>query len=104
MSTAVKRVLIVAAILTLAIAVQQRQRVVVKLSDPLGGHINDFDRWMIMIPQFVHDRVDYVDDLFPLPPFALILLSPLTLLSRPNAQFVWVCCNTLLYQELFGFH
>lgn len=93
MSPSTKRVLLVAALITLTIAVQQRQRVVLKMSDPLGGHINDFDRWMIMIPQFVHDRADYVDDLFPLPPFALIVLSPLTLLSRPDAQFVWVCCK-----------
>jgi hypothetical protein len=93
MSVWARRILIVAAIVTLAIAVQQRQRVVLKLTDPLGGHINDFDRWMMMVPEFVGGRADYVDDLFPMPPFALIVLWPLTALSRPNAQFVWVCCK-----------
>ena len=84
-------ILVVATLVTLGIAVQQRHRVALKLQDPLGGHINDFDRWMIMVPQFVHDRADYVDDLFPLPPLSLLFLAPLTVLSRPNAQFIWVC-------------
>ena len=86
-----KWVLVIAALVTLGIAVQQRHRVALKLQDPLGGHINDFDRWMIMIPQFIHQRADYVDDLFPMPPVSLFVLSPLTALSRQNAQFVWVC-------------
>jgi hypothetical protein len=64
---------------------------VLKLQDPLGGHINDFDRWMIMMPRFIHQRADYVDDLFPMPPVSLFVLSPLTALSRPDAQFLWVC-------------
>ena len=93
MSSWAKRVLVVAAILTLAIAAQQRHRVVLKLADPSGGHINDFDRWMIMIPQFLHDRADYLDDLFPMPPVGLILLAPLTVFSRPNAQFLWICAK-----------
>ncbi len=83
--------LVIAALVTLAVAVQQHYRVTLKLQDPRGGHINDFDRWMIMAPRFLHDRVDYVNDRFPTPPLSLMVLAPFTALSRPAAQFAWVC-------------
>ena len=67
-----KWLLLVAALVTLVIAVQERHRVVVKLQDPRGGHINDFDRWMIMTPGFLHDGANYVDDLLPTPPVSLL--------------------------------
>ena len=82
--------LVVATLVTLGVAIQQHWRVTLKLQDPLGGHINDFDRWMIMAPRFLHDRVDYVDDQFPTPPLSLLVLAPFTALSRPVAQFAWV--------------
>ena len=81
----------IATLVTLGVAVQQHYRVTLKLQDPLGGHINDFDRWMIMAPRFLHDRVDYVDDQLPTPPLSLLALAPFTTLSRPAAQFAWVC-------------
>jgi len=74
-------------------AAQQYYRVTLKLQDPLGGHINDFDRWMIMAPRFLHDRVDYVDDQFPTPPLSLLAIAPFTALSRPadssTAVVIW---------------
>jgi hypothetical protein len=72
------RLLVIATLVTLGVAVQQHYRVTLKLQDPLGGHINDFDRWMIMAPRFLHDRVDYVDDQFPTPPLSLLALGPFT--------------------------
>jgi alpha-1,2-mannosyltransferase len=87
---------------TFAIAVQQRHRVAVKLESPLGGHINDFDRWMIMTPRFIHDQADYVDDLLPTPPLSLILFAPFAALSRPSAQFLWVCLKLPLACLLFA--
>jgi alpha-1,2-mannosyltransferase len=91
----------VAAAVTLGVAIQQRHRVVLKLQDPLGGHINDFDRWMMMTPKFIHDEADYVDDLLPTPPVSLLLLAPFTALSRPNAQFAWVCVKLPLAYVVF---
>jgi alpha-1,2-mannosyltransferase len=85
--------LIVAASVTLGIAVQQRQRVALKVQDPLGGHVNDFDRWMMLTPGFIAGDADYVDDLLPTPPVSLLILAPFTALSRANAQFVWVCAK-----------
>ena len=85
------RLLVLAALVTLGVAVQQHYRVTLKLQDPSGGHINDFDRWMIMTPKFLHDRIDYVDDRLPTPPLSLLVLAPFTVLSRPAAQFAWVC-------------
>jgi hypothetical protein len=84
-------VLFVALIVTLGIAVQQHYRATLKLQDPLGGHINDFDRWMLMTPAFVHDHADYVNDRLPTPPLSLLIFAPFTALPRPAAQFVWVC-------------
>src|SRR5262245_12386547 len=84
------RLLVLAALVTLGVAVQQQYRATLKLQDPDGGHINDFDRWMIMTPRFVHDRADYVDDLLPTPPISLVALAPFSSLSRPQAQFAWV--------------
>jgi alpha-1,2-mannosyltransferase len=93
--------LVIAALVTLVIAVQERHRVVVRLQDPRGGHINDFDRWMIMTPGFLHDGANYVDDLLPTPPVSLLLLAPFSMLSRPNAQFVWACFKLPLAFLLF---
>lgn len=78
-------------LITLVVAFQQHHNVVGKLADPRGGHINDFDRWMLMTPHFVHDHADYVNDYLPTAPLTLIVFAPLAALSRPNAQIVWVC-------------
>ena len=83
--------LAIATLVTLGVAVQQRYRVTLAIDEALGGHTNDFDRWMIMAPRFLHDRVDYNDDKLPTPPLSLLVLAPFTALSRPAAQFVWVC-------------
>ena len=83
--------LAVAIIVTLGIAVQQRHRTTAKLADPRGGHISDFDRWMVMTPHFLHEHADYVGDELPTPPLSLIVFAPLIALSRPDAAFVWVC-------------
>jgi alpha-1,2-mannosyltransferase len=83
--------LTIATVVTLGVAVQQRYRVTLAIDEALGGHTNDFDRWMIMVPRFIHDRVDYNDDKLPTPPLSLLVLAPFTALSRPAAQFVWVC-------------
>jgi alpha-1,2-mannosyltransferase len=77
------------AIVTLVVAIQQRQRASEKLHDPNGGQINDFDRWMTLAPSFVHDHADYVNDDLPTPPVSLLLFAPLAALGRPNAQFAW---------------
>ena len=96
------RLLIIAALVTLGVAVQQGYRVNLKLQDPLGGHINDFDRWMIMTPQFVHDRADYLNDQLPTPPISLLALAPFTTVSRPAAQFAWVCLKFPLAALVFA--
>src|SRR5436309_3233020 len=96
------RLLILAALVTLGVAVQQRYRVNLKLQDPLGGHINDFDRWMIMTPQFVHDRADYLNDQLPMPPISLLALAPFASVSRPAAQFAWVCLKLPLAALVFA--
>ena len=99
----IRYLLIVAACVTLGVAIQQYYRVTLKLQDPLGGHINDFDRWMIMTPQFVHEGAGYVNDQLPTPPLTLLVLAPLSRLPRPLAQFLWVCLKLPLACLVFVF-
>jgi hypothetical protein len=88
--TVLRTLAVLSILATLVIAVQQQQRTVNKLRDPNGGHISDFDRWMIMTPRFVYDRVDYVNDDLPTPPLTLMVFAPLAALGRPNAALAWV--------------
>ena len=55
-----------------------------------------------MMPKFVHDRADYVDDLLPTPPVSLIALAPSSSLSRPTAQCVWVLAKFPLAALVFA--
>jgi hypothetical protein len=82
-----------AVVITLTIAVQQQHRAAVKVADPRGGHISDFDRWMLMTPHLLHEHADYVNDDLPTPPISLIVFAPFAGMSRPHAQFVWVCAK-----------
>jgi hypothetical protein len=86
---------------TLVIAFQQHQRTASKLDDPAGGHISDFDRWMIMTPHFLNEHADYVNDDLPTPPLSLMLFGPLSKLSRPDAAFVWVLVKLPLACAVF---
>jgi alpha-1,2-mannosyltransferase len=85
-----RAVAVVGLLATVVVAFQQQRRVERKLADPAGGHISDFDRWMLMTPAFLHDRVDYVDDQLPTPPLSLIVFAPFAAMTRPHAHFAWV--------------
>jgi alpha-1,2-mannosyltransferase len=76
-------VLAAAAIVTLAVAIQDMVRTFGEVQ------FNDFDRWMIMTPAFVHGG-SYVNDDLPTPPISLLVLAPFSQLPRPVAQFAWV--------------
>ena len=58
--------------------------------------VNDLGRWLVMLPRFLHDRADYVDDRFPNPPLVMLLLAPLTAIPPPAAEAVWVCAKLAL--------
>jgi alpha-1,2-mannosyltransferase len=73
-----------AALITLVVAFQQQYRAGIK------QQFNDFDRWMTMAPAFVHGQTSYVNDDLPTPPITLLVLGPMSALTRPAAQFVWV--------------
>ncbi len=95
-------VLIAAVILTLAVAFQARQRMIKKEQTHSTAQVNDFDRWMVVVPEFLHQRINYTSDSFPTPPITLLLFAPLTFLSPANAQFVWVCCKLPFCLVIFG--
>src|SRR5690349_9324672 len=81
--------LLAAAILTLALGFVARHRVLAQGSG-LSSPINDFDRWLVLVPRFLHQHIDYVDDTFPTAPLTLLLIAPATLLGRAGAQVVWL--------------
>jgi hypothetical protein len=87
---------------TLIVAVQQHQKAARSIEDGLGGHSNDFDRWMLMTPPLVRDHVDYVNDQLPTGPITLLVLGPLSALSRPNAQVAWVFAKLAFAYLAFG--
>jgi len=93
---------VLATLATLIVAIQQYVRVAQKLQDPAGGTISDFDRWMVMTPRFLNDRVDYVNDELPTPPLTLMIFAPFTAMSRPAAHFAWVLVKLPLVCLIFS--
>ncbi len=91
----------IAIAITLVAAIQARQRQLKKERTHSTHQVNDFDRWMTEVPQFLHQHVNYVSDSFPTPPVTLLVFAPLTWISPPNAQFVWVCCKFFLASGIF---
>ena len=91
----------VAIAITVVAAIQARQRQLKKERTHSTHQVNDFDRWMTEVPQFLHQHVNYVSDSFPTPPVTLLAFAPLTWMSPPNAQFVWVCCKFFFATGIF---
>ncbi len=89
--------------LTTLVAVQARQRVIKKQFSAHPRDTNDFDRWMRMVPAFLHQHVNYVNDLFPTAPNNLVILAPFTWVSPANAQFIWVYCKLIFVVAIFWF-
>jgi hypothetical protein len=89
-----------AALATLGVAVHLHYRAQLALSEP-EALFNDFDRWLVMTPRFVHEHADYVDDLLPTPPISLAVFAPFETLSKPNAQLVWVLLKLPLAGLIF---
>ncbi|HTV48842.1 MAG TPA: glycosyltransferase family 87 protein [Phycisphaerae bacterium] len=94
-------VLILAVVITLIMARQARDRMIKKIQTHSQSQVNDFDRWMVEVPEFLYQKVDYVSDSFPTPPVTLLVFAPFTFLSSPDAQFAWVCCKFLFCMLIF---
>jgi alpha-1,2-mannosyltransferase len=62
---------------------------------------NVFDSYMLLMPGFLQRHAPYVDDAFPLPPFALTLVAPFSELSRPDAVSLWILCKPLFFVPIF---
>lgn len=69
------------------------------LANPLD--INDFNRWLRMLPGFLHRHANFKNDLWPMPPFTIVLFSPFSLLSFPAAQFAWAFFKPVLLAIIF---
>jgi alpha-1,2-mannosyltransferase len=89
--TALTWVLVVSAVVAIGVGIQEGIVVRDSIAGGNVGPINDFDRWMIMTPQFLREHADYVDDNMPTAPLTLLVFAPFTLVPRPAAQFLWAC-------------
>lgn len=78
-----------AALITCALSYQLQQRVLRKAVTHHGSQINDLERWLVLVPRFVDDRIDFVTDTFPNPPVTLLFLYPLAKLPPAWAQVAW---------------
>ncbi|HUO09357.1 MAG TPA: glycosyltransferase family 87 protein [Phycisphaerae bacterium] len=84
---------------SIIIGVQSSRKVVVAMN--AGGDTNVLDSYMVFLPSLIRHHAPYTDDTFPLPPFAMLFVAPLTWLSRPTAQVVWAACKPLLFVPSF---
>ncbi len=92
-------ILVALAVFTLVLGLQARHKVIVNM--PKQRHIDAFDSYMKIIPQYLYQHKPYTSERFPLPPFAMLFLAPCTLLSRPNAQMAWVFCKPFMFVPIF---
>ncbi len=94
--------LVAAGILMIILAFQARARQAEKIRTHSTSQVNDFDRWMTMVPQFLHQHVNYVSDSFPTAPVTLMIFAPFTTVSPPAAQFFWACCKYFFVIVIFA--
>ena len=95
-------VCVLAALVTIltAVVVYQAMRKTATHSEG-GDAIDVFDSYMILLPQFIHEHKPYTNDAFPLPPFAMLLITPFTALARPEARIAWILCKPVFGTAIF---
>jgi hypothetical protein len=91
----------IVSIASLVIAIQAWHRQAKDMVLPHPLDINDFNRWLRMLPDFLHQHAAIAGNLWPMPPFTFVLLAPLSWLSFPAAQFTWVLCKTVMLAIIF---
>ncbi len=85
-----------AVIIAATLAVQAFDRQLNSLSSAHPTDINDFNRWLLLLPKLLFKHMAIHNTRWPMPPVTILLLSPFSLLSFPSAQFVWVLMKLLL--------
>ena len=91
----------IVAVASVVIAIQAWHRQAKDLALPHPGDINDFNRWLRMLPEFLHQHAAISGTSWPMPPFTFVLLAPLSWLSYPAAQFTWVLCKPVMLAIIF---
>ncbi len=92
---------VVVVVMGMVVGIQAYHREIkdLALAHPLD--INDFNRWLRMLPGFLHHHKNFKNDLWPMPPFTIVLFSPFSLLSMPAAQFAWAFFKPVLLAIIF---
>ncbi len=98
---AVSIILAVGLVVTVVAAFQARVRVIHREKTGSTHYVNDFDRWMVVVPPFIQQHVGYTSDTFPTPPVTLAIFGPLTWFSPPNAEFIWALCKYVFCVGIF---
>ncbi len=93
--------LAVGLIVTIVAAFQARIRVIHREKTGSTHYVNDFDRWMVVVPPFIQQHVPYTSDTFPTPPVTLAIFGPLTWFSPPNAEWIWAFCKYFFCVGIF---
>jgi hypothetical protein len=94
-------ILAVGLIVTIVAAFQARSRVIHREKTGSNRYVNDFDRWMVVVPPFLQKHAGYTSDTFPTPPVTLAIFGPLTWFSPPNAEFIWALCKYVFSVGIF---
>ena len=94
--TVLKIVLLAALAILLAITIVSAARTVHDIGKAIRSgqvhEINDFDRWMRLIPNHLVGHADIVNERSANTPLDMLLLMPFTHLSRPGAHVAWAVC------------
>ncbi len=72
---------------------QAHRKVLKNIAAHEAVETTDFDRWLVEIPSHLRHRADIVNDRFPNPPPAMLLLAPFTTLPRAWAPLPWALCK-----------
>ncbi|NNM84749.1 MAG: DUF2029 domain-containing protein [Phycisphaerales bacterium] len=91
----------VAGVTFLICGLQDRRRVLHTMHLAVQNYINDFDRWMHMLPGFLFAHKPMIKDLWPMPPTTLGLLAPFAWVSPANAQLIWALCKLPMVMLIF---
>ncbi len=71
-----------------------------KINNNIRNHnpseTTDFDRWMMRIPLYLERHAEVVDEKSFNTPLDMLILSPLTHVSRAAASVIWMACKPLM--------
>ena len=84
-------------------AFQARRKIAKNIAQNNTSSTTDFDRWVGIIPHRLATHEDILDDQFPNPPPAMLILAPFAAMGRANAATAWAFCKPLFALAILYF-